>query len=173
RAFAHPTAQTRFDFITRSPAYADDDDREYGNRQVSPAMTAIAAARYAEPFMPQSSVFLPARRGTYVAVGRWAGGDVGYEWGRIGSVGGPRDSVRNRRDVFEFRPEIGRDAGRSGGYRIARFGYFRVRDDPPGHFPGPRAAGISAPDQPRGTGKPGAAGRLRCRSRSVRHAGLP
>src|ERR1700720_2875497 len=31
--------------------------------------------------MPQSSVFLPARRGTYVAVGRWARGDVGVRVG--------------------------------------------------------------------------------------------
>jgi hypothetical protein len=45
-----------------------------------------------------------ARRGTCVAVGRCARGDVGYEWGHIGSIGGPRDSVRNRRDVFDVRP---------------------------------------------------------------------
>src|SRR6516162_10324363 len=51
--------------------------------------------------------------------------------GRVGSMGGPRDSGRNRRDGSGVRPQIGRNAGRAGRPGIAGCAHFGFRDDPP------------------------------------------
>src|SRR5262249_62421590 len=59
----------------------------------------------------------------------------GARGGRVGSMGGPRDSGRNRRDGSGVRPQIGRNTGRAQQTATCRPAQFRFRDGP--HSPPP------------------------------------
>src|SRR5262245_55368632 len=54
----------------------------------------------------------------------------GARGGRVGSMGGPRDSGWNRGDGSGVCPQIGRNAGRADRPGIARSAHFGFRDDP-------------------------------------------